>query len=86
MKFEIGEKVLLDGKSIGREFSALSRKVIMNWHVMNDIKYPVGWITEIRQQYYVIAYGENGPGIDYYIDGDLKKIEENILEESLFEI
>jgi len=87
MRFEVDEKVLIVTKSIGREFSALHKREFKHWHVMNNIKYPVGWIAEIRgYKYYVIAYEENGRGTDYYTDNDLKKITEIFLEDSLFDI
>ena len=86
MKFKIGQKVLIRSKSEGRALSDIRKSEITEWHVMNNICYRVGWIIERRPTYWLIGYRKNGRGIDFYTDEDLKTIEEDILEESLFEI
>jgi len=84
-KFEIGEKVIIFGKSTGRHYLKAMPDVRHKIKTKGT-HYPVGWITEIREAYIVITYMKGGSGTDYYLEKDLGKIKLKFLEDDLFEI
>ena len=85
LKFKIGDKVLIYSKSTGRDYISASHD-ISHWYKIGNHSYPIGWITELRIRYYLVAYHENERGIDFYYEKDLRKIQYNFLEDDLFEI
>ena len=88
MRLEVGDKVTIHSKSTGRDLHK-AMPDIRRWHEIDRKKYPVGWITEVRDTYpayFVIAYTKDGSGTDYYWAKDLKKFNEKFLEDDLFEI
>ena len=85
MKFEIGEKVIIHSKSTGRDLQKAMHDIRHRIEIDN-VRCPIGWITESRPRYFVISYIKGGSGTDYYRANDLKKIHMKFLEDDLFEI
>lgn len=88
LKFRAGDKVTIHSKSKGRNLH-IALYDIIHQKKIDNILYPIGWITEVRDTYpayFVIAYTKHGDGTDYYLANDLKKFSEKFLEDDLFEI
>lgn len=86
LSFEIGQKVMIVSKSVGRDYVAATHDIPYRFEMENNHSCPVGWITEIRKAYIVVAYKEKGMGIDYYLNEDLKQLQAKLLDDDLFEI
>ena len=86
MNFEIGQKVMIVSKSVGRDYIAATHDIPHRFEIENNHFCPVGWITEIRKAYIVVTYHEGKMGIDYYMDKDLCPIHAKLLDDELFEI
>ena len=86
MNFEIGQKIMIVSKSTGRDYVAATHDIPYRFEMEDNHSCPIGWITEIRKAYIVVAYKEKGMGIDYYTHEDLKPLQSNLLSDDLFEI